>query len=150
MRGEKLPMTQRFWSIVMCLVLASATVLVTRLEGQGAKPAPKGNPEARKLKNPIAATPESLAEGEKIFLKYCRFCHGQKGAGDSAMAPKGMTPPNLTDGVWDHGSSDGEIYTVIQEGIGPAFQMRGLKGKITEQDSWNLVNYVRSLSTASK
>lgn len=137
----------RVWSLVACLLLSGATLLPSRVEGQGAaKPAPKGNPEARKLKNPEAYTPQSIAEGERIFLKYCRFCHGQKGAGDSAMVPKGMTPPNLTDKEWDHGSSDGEIFYVIQEGIGPAFQMRGLKGKITDQESWHLVNYVRSLS----
>ena len=143
-------MTLRVVSIVACLLLTSATVLVSRVEGQDAKPAPKPNPEARKLKNPEPATEESIATGERIFLKYCRFCHGQKGAGDSPMAPKGMTPPNLTDQEWVHGSSDGEIFFVIQEGIGPAFQMRGLKGKITEQESWHLVNFVRTLSAKSK
>ena len=56
----------------------------------------------------------------------------------------------LTDATWDRGSTDGEIFTVIQEGAGPDYKMKGLKGKLSEQDTWHLVNYVRSLSGAQK
>jgi len=143
-------MTLRVVSIVVCLLLTSATVLVSRVEGQDAKPAPKPNPEARKLKNPVPANAASVAEGQQLFQKYCRACHGATGKGDSPMAPKGMTPPDLTDTVWDRGSSDGEIFVVIQEGAAPLFQMKGLKGKITEPQTWHLVNFVRSLGTPSK
>ena len=59
-----------------------------------------------------------------------------------------MKPSNLTDATWDRGSTDGEIYTVIQEGAGPDFKMKGLKGKIADQDAWHVVNYVRSLAGA--
>jgi mono/diheme cytochrome c family protein len=106
--------------------------------------------EAAKMKNPVAASAASVATGQALFQKYCRFCHGATGNGVSPMAPKDMTPPDLTDGVWDRGSSDGEIFVVIQEGAGPEFKMKGLKGKISEQDTWHLVNYVRSLGGVKK
>jgi cytochrome c len=105
---------------------------------------------AAKLKNPVATSTASVASGQALYAKYCRFCHGASGRGDSASAPKGMMPSNLTDATWDRGASDGEIYTVIQEGAGPDFKMKGLKGKITDQDTWHLVNYVRSLAGAQK
>ena len=43
------------------------------------------------------------------------------------------------------GSSDGEIFTIIQEGAGPKSVMKAFNKKITEQDAWNLVNYLHSL-----
>lgn len=103
---------------------------------------------AAKLKNPVAANAASVASGQQLYQKYCRFCHGATGRGDSPAAPKDMKPSNLADATWDRGSTDGEIFTVIQEGAGPEYKMKGLKGKITDQDTWHLVNFVRSLGSA--
>jgi hypothetical protein len=61
-----------------------------------------------------------------------------------------MKPSNLTDATWDRGSTDGEIFVVIQEGAGPDYKMKGLKGKISDQDTWHVVNYVRSLGGVNK
>jgi len=105
---------------------------------------------AAKLKNPVAANAASVATGQQLFQKYCRFCHGTTGRGDSPSAPKDMKPSNLADNTWDRGSSDGEIFVVIQEGAGPDFKMKGLKGKLSDQDTWHLVNYVRSLGGVAK
>ncbi len=103
---------------------------------------------AAKLKNPVPANAASIAAGQQLYAKYCRFCHGASGRADSPSAPKDMQPSNLTDATWTRGSTDGEIYTVIQEGAGPDYKMKGLKGKITDQDTWHLVNFVRSLGSA--
>ena len=114
--------------------------------------APQQTPRAvaAKLKNPVASNAASIASGQPLYQKYCRFCHGATGKGDSPTAPKDVKPSNLTDTTWDRGSSDGEIFVVIQEGAGPDFKMKGLKGKITDQDAWHLVNYVRSLGGVAK
>ena len=48
--------------------------------------------------------------------------------------------------MWDHGSTDGEIFTNIKDGIGPKFDMKAMKAKIPmDTDIWNIVNYLRSL-----
>jgi len=104
-----------------------------------------GSAEARKLKNPVASTPASIKAGQSLFQKDCRFCHGADAKGDGPMAPEGTHPPNLTDDKWDRGSSDGEIFAVIRDGAGPKFDMKGYKSKMTEQEIWNIVNYLRSL-----
>ena len=103
-----------------------------------------------KLKNPIPSNAASIAAGQALYSKYCRFCHGTTGQGDGPSAPKDAKPSNLTDATWDRGSSDGEIFVVIQEGAGPDYKMKGLKGKLSEQDTWHLVNYVRSLGGQKK
>ena len=71
-------------------------------------------------------------------------------AGDSTMAPKNMKPSNLADAEWTRGSSEGEIFWVIQNGAPPNYDMKGLKGKITDADTWNIVHFVRSLGGAGK
>ena len=114
--------------------------------GQGLQGATPGNPAAQKLKNPIAATPKSIAAGRQTFQKFCSYCHGADAKGDGPMAPKDSHPPNLTDDVWTYGSSDGEIFTVINDGADPKSQMKPFKSKLTAGEIWNVVNYLRSLT----
>ncbi len=104
-----------------------------------------GKPDAKVTKNPVAATPQSIAAGKATFQKYCRFCHGAEAKGDGPMAPKDSHPANLVDDKWDHGSSDAEIFQTISEGIPPKFVMKGFKGKLAPQEMWNVVNYIQSL-----
>ncbi len=97
------------------------------------------------LSNPVAATPKSIATGQKLFRTYCRHCHGGGAKGDGPQAPKGTHPADLTDEKWDRGSTDGEIYEVIRNGAGPDFDMKGFRSKLTKEEMWSLVNYLRSL-----
>jgi mono/diheme cytochrome c family protein len=109
--------------------------------------AAQGNPEAAKMKNPVPPSAESVTAGKATFTKNCRFCHGADAKGNGPMAPQGTHPPDLTDAKWDRGSSDGEIFVVIRDGAGPKFDMKGYKGKMSDTDMWNVVNYLRSIGT---
>jgi mono/diheme cytochrome c family protein len=108
------------------------------------------DPAAAKLKNAVKATPESIAAGKTSYGKYCKFCHGEDAKGNGALAPKDTHPPDLIDAKWDHGSTDGEIFTSIKEGIGPKFDMKPMKAKMMDTDIWNVVNYLHSLSPKTK
>ncbi len=135
------------------MAVAWALTLGVSLMAQTAAPAkgPAAVPaEAKKVKAAFASSPAAIAAGKQLFGKYCRFCHGDTGAGDSKMAPKTMQPSNLTDATWTRGSSEGEIFWIIQKGAPPKYDMKGLKGKITDQDTWNLVHFVRSLGGVPK
>src|SRR5882672_7752761 len=107
---------------------------------------PGGSAEGKKLKNPVASSPESIKAGAASFGKYCKFCHNADAKGNGPMAPKDTHPPDLTDAKWDRGSTDGEIFLVIKEGAGPKFEMKGFKSKMTDQEIWNVVNYLHSLA----
>jgi mono/diheme cytochrome c family protein len=102
--------------------------------------------DAAKVKNPIKPTAESIEAGKTAYNKYCKFCHNEGGTGNGALAPKDTHPPNLIDAKWDHGSTDGEIFQNIKEGIGPKFDMKPMKAKMKDDDIWNVVNYLRSLA----
>jgi mono/diheme cytochrome c family protein len=130
-------------ALVPLLVLASVALVTISAIAQN----PGGSAEGKKLKNPVAASPDSIKAGQASFQKYCRFCHGTDAKGDGPMAPEGTHPSNLTDDKWDRGSTDGELFLVIRDGAGPKFDMKGLKSKMTEQEIWNVVNYLRSLQS---
>ncbi len=135
------------------VVLAWSVAMGASLMAQTAAPAPGPAAvpaEAKKMKAAFASSPAAIDAGKVLFAKYCRFCHGDTGAGDSKMAPKTMTPSNLTDAEWTRGSSEGEIFWIIQNGAPPKYEMKPLKGKLTEQDTWNLVHFVRSLGGVPK
>ena len=104
----------------------------------------QGNPEAAKVKNPVEATAESIAAGKAIYTRYCAVCHGinAKGGSGSDISPPA---PDLTDDEWKHGSTDGEIFDVIKNGVKPDLSMEPWGDRIKEPDIWNLVNYIRSL-----
>jgi len=108
-----------------------------------------GNPAAAALKNPIPATAKSIADGQKLYQTNCRHCHGAKGLGDGPLAPSNPSPANLTDAKWDHGSTDGEIFTLIKNGAGPDSEMKAMKTKLSDKDIWNVLNYIRSLGPKS-
>src|SRR6266545_1067308 len=108
---------------------------------------------AAALKNPVAATPDSIAAGKKAYDANCASCHGNKAQGAERAGvlisiiqeQGGKQPPDLTDDNWDHGSTDGEIYTVIKKGVPPTM-MAGWDGRIPDTEIWSIVNYIRALA----
>ncbi len=106
--------------------------------------------DPKTISNPVPSSRESVAAGAQSYGRLCALCHGPAGNGDgrlaAATAAYGARPSNLTDDVWDHGSSDGEIFVVIRDGIGPDFNMPGFKGRLQDEEIWNVVNYIRSLN----
>jgi mono/diheme cytochrome c family protein len=103
------------------------------------------HPAAAKLTNPVAADAPSIAAGKALYEKHCAECHGDTGKGDGMMGedmdPK---PPDLTDAEWKHGSTDGEIFTVVRDGV-KGTGMKTFGKKLTPHQIWDLVNYLRSI-----
>jgi len=102
--------------------------------------------EAAKLQNPVAADAASLEAGKKLYDEQCAGCHGDTGKADGPMAAYtgDPQPSNLADGEWKHGSSDGEIYTVIIEGV-DGTAMKDFAKDLKPTEIWHVVNYVKTL-----
>lgn len=107
--------------------------------------------DAAKAKNPIKPTPESIAAGKKLYDTQCSTCHGAAGRGDGRMAASSPDPKpaDLTDVTWKHGSTDGEIFTLISDGS-KGTSMRGFTSRMKTDDIWNVVNYLRTLGPTAK
>ena len=103
------------------------------------------HPAAAKLKNPVPANAASIASGKQLYDKHCAGCHGDTGKGDGAMGEElNPKPANLVDADWKHGSTDGEIFVVIRDGVKNS-GMKGFGKKLTAHQMWDIVNYVRSI-----
>src|ERR1700752_1583898 len=97
----------------------------------------QGNPVAAQNKNPVASTVESVAAGKQIYLRRCASCHAASGEGGPGndLIP---AAPSLVDAQWDHGSSDGEIFDSIKNGVGPDFNMVPFKDTLKDDEIWNV------------
>jgi mono/diheme cytochrome c family protein len=128
--------TSLFFQVLVVGLLATRSAIVIVAQD---------NPEAAKIKNPVPATSESVAAGQQVFRRYCASCHGtsaQGGSGNDIIPPA----PDLTDSEWKHGSTDGEIFAVIKNGVPPDLNMEPWGDRIKETDIWNVVNFMRSLA----
>lgn len=109
---------------------------------------PHRHPEVQELQNPVAANAESVARGKALYLRYCRTCHGVDGRGQTDMIEFLAYPPSdLTDDEWRHGSSDGEIFAVIRDGT--VDDMEAFADRLSEEEIWHVVNYIRTLGDGS-
>ena len=121
-------------SLVSCAVAGTIVTLT----------AAQGTPAAA-VKNPVAATAESIADGKRLYLRHCASCHGanaEGGAGNDLIP----AAPDLTDSEWKHGSSDGEIFSAIKNGVPPELNMIPFADQLKDAEIWNVVNYLRSIA----
>ena len=99
------------------------------------------------IKNPLSGDNSKLAETKTVYITNCGPCHGEKGKGDGPAA-QGLNPKPA-----DHTSaavqseSDGALFWKLSEGRSP---MPGYKKIFTEEQRWELVNYIRSVAKNSK
>lgn len=97
------------------------------------------------LKNPLTASPEVLARGQKYYNIYCAVCHGDQGAGNGTVAEKMMVkPPSLlTDKVRNF--KDGRIFHIITDGQGVMSSYLSQLEDYKEEKRWAIVLYIRGL-----
>ena len=100
----------------LCLLLLATVAL----------PAQQRNPRA---------TPADAAAGAKIYRSHCADCHGLKGEGGKG--------PNLSSGVYYHGSSDASLFRNITDGI-PGTAMPS--AFFSADQIWQVVAHLRALA----
>ncbi|HZQ62193.1 MAG TPA: c-type cytochrome [Casimicrobiaceae bacterium] len=78
----------------------------------------------------------AMSQGKKLFSQYnCNGCHANGGGGSG---------PPLMDDVWIYGSEPQNIFATIVEGRPNG--MPSFRGRIPDDQIWQLVAYVRSMS----
>ena len=95
------------------------------------------------LRNPFPPTPESLESGAATYAQVCETCHGVGGRGDGPAGVALEPPPaDLIIHVPLHSESD--LFRFIRDGI-PGTAMVPQEGRLTEEQIWHTVNYIRTL-----
>jgi len=100
--------------------------------------------KVKNLENPVPAGNESIAAGMSIYKDRCASCHGGLGDGRGEKAGElSIAPSNFTDAHKMSASTDGELFWKISKGRRP---MPAFKDKLSEQERWQLVDYIRTFS----
>lgn len=97
-------------------------------------------------KPPVLFDVISIAYGAQNYAEHCVECHGYQGKGDgikartlSTVLPDMLTEPHTVE------HTPGDFYHWITYGMKNT-DMPGYSDKLSEEDRWDLVNYVFALS----
>jgi len=94
------------------------------------------------LKNPYAGDMSVFERGKNRFEAFCAPCHSSNGQDTTEVVKKGMQkPPNLA-AAQAKNYSDARLFHIISAGQNV---MPGYADKLTPDDRWKIVNYVREL-----
>ncbi|MEO5570529.1 MAG: cytochrome c [Bacteroidia bacterium] len=127
------------------VIMVALTMIVFIVVAQNA---PWKAPEAAaKVKNPVVSDAASLAAAKIIYTKQCGKCHGKKGMGDGPNAATLDKPVDPLNNAATTAQTDGELFWKISEGKKP---MPSTKKSLSDEQRWQLVNYVRTFSSATK
>lgn len=97
--------------------------------------------EFKDMANPVEADAESLQLGKMLYNKNCASCHGKKGLGDGPKSRMLDTFSGDFSGEYYQNQTDGEQFYKTKEGRD---EMPGYAAKMTDEDIWHSVNYMRT------
>jgi len=133
-----------------------------RMPPPGAEPAdgpPPGDDRLELGKNPdgswvrgfppaITVDLKLLEHGRDRYAIYCSPCHGLVGDGNGVTKRYGMgaTPSYHDDRL--RRMAEGELFNTVSNGKQPANNMPPYADKLTPEDRWAVIAYVRALQRA--
>jgi len=107
--------------------------------------------EKEMVSNPFPITKDGLDRAKPLYDVYCGVCHGTKGDGQGVLvtipdakypaAPKNMLGDDMI------GAGNGRYYFAMVYGKNV---MGGYTDKISYEERWQVIHYIRSLQAKSK
>jgi mono/diheme cytochrome c family protein len=101
---------------------------------------------AKDEKSPIKSSADAARKGKSLFASNCQKCHGPAGKGDGPDSDPKEPAADLTDPLRADLNPEGVLYYKIWNGHPPV--MPAFKSKLTKDETWNLVEYLKSLRKA--
>jgi mono/diheme cytochrome c family protein len=100
----------------------------------------------RNMGNPVARTEANVSAGMQTYRERCAKCHGDGGDGKGEKAGDlSVSPTDFTSASEMKGATDGELFWKISVGHRP---MPAYKGKLSEEERWQVVRYIRTFARA--
>ena len=137
-------------AIALCVVLGGVQWLAAARRSDRSAAAHRhsgrtdsGSSDARPTRrpNPYANDRTAMGEGRQLFVRFnCSGCHGGRAGG-------GMGP-SLRDVDWIYGNNDAQLFSSIAEGR--AHGMPSWQTRLTADQTWKLVTYIKSLRTRNE
>jgi len=135
------------YSLLFFVALVAGIILFSTQKIYSQPPRWEAPTSADTQKNPFQSNMAATAKGKITFEQLCLPCHGAKGKGDG---PAGITlnpmPQDLTSAMVQK-QTDGAIFWKVTNGRPP---MAPYNSILTDEQRWQLVNYLRQLKTGTK
>lgn len=127
-------------------------------QANGAKPYYYADTEEERIRatneiinNPYPITEAGLTKGKNLYNIYCGICHGEKGDGAGYLVRDngGKYPVQPANFMTDEfvAASNGRYYHGIIYGKN---LMSGYSDKLSYEERWQVIHYIRSLQAESK
>ncbi len=88
----------------------------------------------------------SISNGSQLFAEHCTSCHGPQGKGaEVILDPEIKDPTDLLTEPHTAKYTVGNLFHWLSHGI-PGTKMPGFSTKLSEEDRWDLINYLHALS----
>jgi Cytochrome C oxidase, cbb3-type, subunit III len=100
------------------------------------------NADPRSLKNPREYSKASVEQGTQAYSYYCVQCHGPRADGNGTVGQSFAPLPADLASTTVEQQSDGELYAKIRLGFK---RHPRLFTTVSEEDTWAVVIYIRSL-----
>ena len=89
--------------------------------------------------------PGNPKNGEAIYQQHCARCHGTSGDGLGQDAKYLIIPPANFQSLKSRSKTDMDLLLAIKQGV--LFSpMHGWEGRLSDQEMWDVLNYIRTLS----
>ena len=97
----------------------------------------------------VAYNAISVAQGKQLYGQNCAACHGVQGYGDGP-AGEGLRPrPADLSGRHANAHTVGDLFWWLSHGK-PDTAMQGFGALLTEDERWDLINFVRAQAAAKR
>ena len=93
------------------------------------------------MKNAVAVGDASTKAGQALYTKNCASCHGKTGLGDGVKARSLKDFPGDFSKADFQTQTDGDLFFKTKTGRA---EMPKYEGKLTDNDMWNVVNYMKT------
>lgn len=102
------------------------------------------------VQNPVPASPESIARGERTFMARCTGCHGRKQDGKGPNSLDILPHPRNLRNVWFVQSlDDRRMMESILYGVRGTAMPSWVDYGLSQKDAGDLMNFIRSLTVKS-
>jgi mono/diheme cytochrome c family protein len=100
---------------------------------------------ARTMVSPVSVSASALAAARMHWADHCAICHAANGSGETDIGRNVYPPAPDMRGDTVQSRSDGELYSVIQNGVRLTAMPAWGAARDDDPETWALVAFIRTL-----